>query len=551
MELAVLISKRAARGVLRGDTAVIDLIQALEYRVREALGLADIDLLNARVQLRVLDLVFRGQDIQIADSGKLLRAVAVQSKTGFIVRQLDLIGLTGFEVGGDARAVYRAVHRHIAAGDVHELECVGGVLYARQRKGVLARGNAVLRYIIRRFDCADFLACRNLGVKGHAAVNRVGGFRTLGQRLVVIPAEEHHAGLDRGGKLADGRTCRIGFALRHRNRGVRAVITERELHEIRGSRRAARRAVRAVRGGRFGIRFGIRLGLRLLRRIRVHADAVALDARLAVPAVYRFVRAHADNRRLCTGRVALRVEGNAVAVQKSLLPQLGDGVPCVGRDLVKVVRQGGDVLAGVVIYLKRIEIAHQKGRHLLTGHSCVRQEQAVARAARDAVFRRPLHVGRAVRAVFDVAEAAVSRIIGGVNARHASENRHEHAARQRPVGAERCRGDAVKEIVRTGVAHRRIVPVTRLYVGEWHTLGRSALRGRGIRHAVRFSRQCPRRDEAERHAEYQKQADDSFLHELPSSSGEVPWRRTAIYSFILSAFSTEAAQRARNALWDA
>ena len=208
--------------------------------------------------------------------------------------------------------------------------------------------------------------------------------------------------------------------------------------------------MRAVRGGRFGIR----LGLRLLRRIRVHADAVAPDARLAVPAVYRFVRAHADNRRLCAGRVALRVEGNAVAVQKSLLPQLGDGVPCVGRDLVKVVRQGGDVLAGVVVYLKRIEIAHQKGRHLLTGHSCVRQEQSVARAARDAVLRRPLHVGRTVRAVFDVAEAAVSRIIGGVNARHASENRHEHAARQRPVGAERCRGDAVKEIVRTGVAHR-------------------------------------------------------------------------------------------------
>ena len=305
--------------------------------------------------------------------------------------------------------------------------------------------------------------------------------------------------------------------------------------------------MRAVRGGRLSIR----LGIRLLCRIRVHADAVALDARLAVPAVYRFVRAHADNRRLCTGRVALRVEGNAVAVQKSLLPQLSDGVPCVGRDLVEVVRQGGDVLAGVVVYLKRVEIAHQKGRHLLTGHSRVRQEQAVARAARDAVFRRPLHVGRAVRAVFDVAEAGFARIIGGVNARHAAENRHEHAARQRPVGAERCRGDAVKEIVRTGVAHRRIVPVTRLYVGERHTLGRSALRGRGIRHAVRFSRQCPRRDEAERHAEYQKQADDSFLHELPSSSGEVPWRRTAIYSFILSAFSTEAAQRARNALWDA
>ena len=208
--------------------------------------------------------------------------------------------------------------------------------------------------------------------------------------------------------------------------------------------------MRAVRGGRLSIR----LGLRLLRRIRVHADAVALDARLAVPAVYRFVRAHTDNRRLCTGRVALRVEGNAVAVQKSLLPQLGDGVPCVGRDLVKVVRQGGDVLAGVVVYLKRVEIAHQKGRHLLTGHSCVRQEQAVARAARDAVFRRPLHVGCAVRAVFDIGKAAVSRIIGGVNARHSAENRHEHAARQRPVGAERCRGDAVKEIVCTGVAHR-------------------------------------------------------------------------------------------------
>lgn len=282
-----------------------------------------------------------------------------------------------------------------------------------------------------------------------------------------------------------------------------------------GPAAGGRTAGRASPAGGGAARGG--LLLRRSRRRGVHAHAGGGHARLGVPRVHRLVRPHTHGGRLGAGGVPGGVEVHAVTVEQALLPQLEHRVLRVASHRVQIGGLGGHVGPRLILDAERLEIAHEKRRHLLARHRRVGRERAVSGAAGDAVLRGPLHIGRAVGPGLHVRKARVSLIGGRVHTRHAAQHRHEHAAGQRPRRLERGGRGAVEKPVGPGVQHRLITPVPRLHVRE-RVFQRGRRRGRlgPVRRgpgSLSSTRQRVSGDEREDHAQDQQQADDPFFHD--------------------------------------
>ena len=470
-------------------------------------------------QRRVFGHLLLRQDIQDTHRRALLHAV--QHKFGGAVQQLDLIDLPRLQRSGDGHAADGVVHLHIAAGDVDEAQrpfvaVSDNGVHALDLERKFACRNLGFGHIVGRFDALHFLARRHFGVQGHVARHRVAALRALRQLLIIVPAQKDRSGLCGRRQLADGRALHIGLCLGERHARERHTLAQRKADLIIGRR--GRSAATAARCAARGLLLPGLLVAALLSAARLDAHALALDARLGIPYLHRAVGALAERGGLGAARLILGRKALTVAVEQSERPQLEHALARPRGHLVKVRGLCRDGRAGLRRGVERLEIAHEKDRHLLAGDLAVRREFPASGAGGDTVLRRPFDKGRVPGPLFDVGKARRAAVVRRLDARHAAEHRDEHRARHRAVRLEGRRAGPVKEAVRAGIEHRRFIPASALDVGE--RVCRPCRRARclrlprRLRAALSLVRQHIGGQERKGHAEHQQQADDPFLHAI-------------------------------------
>ena len=474
--------------------------------------LALFDVFKTRVQPELVHLALVGDDVQHAHALRL-RHAADHKAALKILRQLHTVRLPLFQNGCD-----RAAGNGVAVLDIRvggpgkfcvvrchvdeRFDAVARIAGDAERVAAHSHRRDIVRHAVGRLrrrhlrDLHCLFAAVEPCVERKVARDKLAAARRVGELRVIIPARKQplrHIRRGQGGNFRAGGD-RLGVRQGHAG-GVHA-IAQRKRHRIIGRRCRAAGAA-AGRGT-----LHLLDPCELIRRVDAHARGGY--ARLGIPGVHALVHAHTKRRRLRAAGVALGVKAPARAVEQPCFPELQHRLARPGRDLFQIGRGRCDVRAGVQLHAEQLQIAHKEHHHLLAGDEPVRRELAAARSVGDAVFRRPLHIGRVVGVRRHVGKFRRFGIVCGIDARHTPEDGHKHPAGHRAARREKRLAHTAEEAVHAGILHRGIVPVRLFYVGKRVGILRRLRRGR--------LRQCAHRQHRQQHRGDQQDAQKPFFH---------------------------------------